>query len=153
MKQEELVPRIDWPRKVEELGFHFHTIDGVYWDERACYRFTSAEVDKLELATGELQSRCIDAAGRVIESGDYERFFVRDSKRYCHILDPRTGWPVDGPQAVSVIAPLCTVAGSCATIAMLKGDGAEEYLREQGLPYLLVDREGTVSGTLTSTIP
>ncbi|MBK9608477.1 MAG: FAD:protein FMN transferase [Betaproteobacteria bacterium] len=91
--------------------------------------------------------------GGLATSGDYERFFVRDSKRYCHILDPRTGWPVDGPQAVSVIAPLCTVAGSCATIAMLKGDGAEEYLREQGLPYLLVDREGTVSGTLTSTIP
>ena len=61
MKREILVPRIDWPRKVEELGFHFHTIDGVYWDERACYRFTSAQVDKLELATGELQSRCIDA--------------------------------------------------------------------------------------------
>ena len=52
MKREELVPRPDWPRKVEELGFHFHTIDGVYWDERACYRFTAAEVDKLELATG-----------------------------------------------------------------------------------------------------
>lgn len=86
--------------------------------------------------------------GGLATSGDYERFFVRDGKRYCHILDPRTGWPVDGPQAVSVIAPLCTVAGSCATIAMLNGDGAGEYLRAQGLPYLLVERDGTVSGTL-----
>ena len=42
MKREERVPRPDWPQKVEELGFHFHTMDGVYWDERACYRFTSA---------------------------------------------------------------------------------------------------------------
>ncbi len=79
MQRESLVPRIDWPRKVEELGFLFHSIDGVYWDERACYRFTSAEVDKLELATGELQSRCIDAAGRVIERGDYERFRIPEA--------------------------------------------------------------------------
>ena len=76
MQREKLVPRADWQRKVEELGFHFHTIDGVYWDERACYRFTAAEIDKLELATGELQSRCIEAAERVIEKGDYERFAI-----------------------------------------------------------------------------
>ena len=76
MQREKLVPRADWQRKVEELGFHFHTIDGVYWDERACYRFTAAEIDKLELATGELQSRCIEAAERVIEKGDYGRFAI-----------------------------------------------------------------------------
>jgi len=76
MQREERVPRIDWPRKVEELGFHFHSMDGVYWDERACYRFSAEEIDRLELATGELQSRCIDAVGRVIERGDYERFRI-----------------------------------------------------------------------------
>jgi glutathionylspermidine synthase len=77
MQREELVPRVDWPRKVEDLGFHFHTFDGeVYWDERACYRFTAAEIDKLEAATGELQSRCIDAATRVIEKRDYARFRI-----------------------------------------------------------------------------
>jgi glutathionylspermidine synthase len=76
VQRETLVPRADWPRKVEELGFLFHSVDGVYWDERACYRFTSAEIDKLEAATGELQSRCIDAAGRVIEKRDYTRFAI-----------------------------------------------------------------------------
>ena len=79
MKREERVPRPDWPQKVEELGFHFHTMDGVYWDERACYRFTAAQVDKLELATAELQTRCIEAAGRVIESGDFERFRIPEA--------------------------------------------------------------------------
>ena len=63
MHRESLVPRPDWPRKVEELGFHFHTMDGVYWDESACYRFSAAEIDKLEAATGELQSRCIVGRG------------------------------------------------------------------------------------------
>ena len=71
------MPRPDWPKKVEDLGFDFHTFDGeVYWDERACYRFTSEEVDRLELATGELQTRCIEAAERVIAKGDYGRFAI-----------------------------------------------------------------------------
>src|SRR6516164_6581295 len=76
MKRERREPRPDWQKKVEDLGFYFHTMDGVYWDERACYRFTAAEIDKLELATGELQSRCIDAAGAVIEKGDFSRFHI-----------------------------------------------------------------------------
>jgi thiamine biosynthesis lipoprotein len=85
------------------------------------------------------------SAGGLATSGDYERYFVRDGRRYCHILNPTTGWPVeDGPQSVSVVAPLCTIAGSCATIAMLKGDGAEAWLSDQGVAYLLVDRMGGI---------
>ena len=79
MRRKELVPRIDWPQKVEALGFHFHSIDGVYWDERACYHFTAAEIDKLELATGELQTRCIEAAERVITRREYERFRIPEA--------------------------------------------------------------------------
>ena len=77
MKREERVPRIDWPKKVEELGFDFHTFDGeVYWDERACYRFTAEEIDHLEAATNELQERAIEAVEAVIEKGDYARFRI-----------------------------------------------------------------------------
>ncbi len=76
MRREERAPRDDWQRKVEELGFHFHTIDGVYWDERACYGFTAAEIDRLEAATGELQARCIEAVERVISKREYARFRI-----------------------------------------------------------------------------
>src|SRR5215471_8841562 len=77
MKREDRVPRIDWPKKVEDLGFDFHTFDGeVYWDERACYRFTAEEIDRLEAATGELQERVIEAVESVIQKGDYGRFAI-----------------------------------------------------------------------------
>ena len=37
-------------------------------------------------------------------SGDYQRFFEVGGKRYCHLIDPRTGWPAEKTQAVTVIA-------------------------------------------------
>lgn len=51
-------------------------------------------VARLELNDGEIIST----------SGDYERYFTVDGKRYSHIIDPRTGFPVDHVQAVSVLA-------------------------------------------------
>jgi thiamine biosynthesis lipoprotein len=66
----------------------------------------------------------------VATSGGYARSFTVDGKSYIHILDPRTGWPVDnGCQSVSVIAPTCTEAGILSTTAFILG-------REKGLPLL-----------------
>ena len=76
MQREARIPRVDWPEKVEALGFLFHSIDGVYWDERAAYRFSAAEIDTLEAATAELHARCIEAVARVIERRDYARFQI-----------------------------------------------------------------------------
>ncbi len=36
-------------------------------------------------------------------SGDYQRFFELGGKRYCHLIDPRDGWPVQHTQAVTVV--------------------------------------------------
>lgn len=88
------------------------------------------------------------AAGALATSGDYERYSVIAGKRYSHILNPLTGWPVTGLSSVSVLAPQCIVAGSAASIAMLMGEGGEGWLRELGLPYLCVDGEGRVAGSV-----
>ena len=85
-------------------------------------------------------------SGAVATSGDYERFFEIAGQRYSHILDPRTGRPVAHWQSISVVAPLCVVAGSFATIAMLQEREAEAFLREQGLRYVAVDAGGVVHG-------
>jgi thiamine biosynthesis lipoprotein len=82
--------------------------------------------------------------GALATSGDYERFFDIDGTRYCHILDPRTGMPVTHWRSVSVAAPLCVVAGSCATIAMLRGADAPSFLDAQGLVWLGVTADGTI---------
>lgn len=87
--------------------------------------------------------------GALASSGDYERCLEIDGRRYGHILDPRTGWPVGGLVAVSVLAPQCLVAGSSATIAMLKpAVEALAWLDELGLPWLAIDADLRCHGTL-----
>jgi thiamine biosynthesis lipoprotein len=82
--------------------------------------------------------------GALATSGDYERFFEIDGQRFCHVLNPHTGWPVASWQSVSVMAPACLAAGALTTIAMLKGDGALTFLDQQQVDYLAVDAQGRV---------
>jgi thiamine biosynthesis lipoprotein len=86
--------------------------------------------------------------GALATSGDYERFFEHNGKRYCHVLNPRTGYPASTMQSVTVIAPLCTVAGGVCTLAMLRGDAGTRFLRNQGFPYIAVDSQGKVHDSM-----
>jgi FAD:protein FMN transferase len=80
--------------------------------------------------------------GALATSGDYERYFELDGRRYCHILDPRSGMPVRHWRSVSVLAPLAVAAGSCSTIAMLKQQDGLSFLNASDMGYLAVDDEG-----------
>jgi thiamine biosynthesis lipoprotein len=86
--------------------------------------------------------------GALASSGDYERRIVLDGVTYGHILNPRTGWPVRRMAAVSVLADLCVVAGSAATIAMLQEDAGAGWLARLGLPHLWVAVDGKAGGPL-----
>lgn len=76
--------------------------------------------------------------GALATSGDSRRFVYRDGRRYSHILDARTGWPVpDAPHSITVAAETCTQAGALTTLAMLQGPGAEAMLQARGVRYWL----------------
>jgi FAD:protein FMN transferase len=77
--------------------------------------------------------------GALATSGDSHRFLLKNGVRYGHVLDPRTGWPVDGaPKSVTVAASSCTEAGLLSTLAMLKGEGARHFLEQQQVRYWLL---------------
>lgn len=86
--------------------------------------------------------------GALSTSGDYERCIEIEGRRYGHVLDPRTGWPVRFMASASVVAPLCVVAGSATTIAMLRGEDGPGWLEGLGLPCLWVDVDGRAGGSL-----
>lgn len=87
--------------------------------------------------------------GAVATSGDYERFMLIDGRRYCHLLDPKTGHSLEPEFAsVSVLADSCLLAGSFSTLAMLMREGAAEWLQSTGLPHLLVDKTLALSGSI-----
>lgn len=74
--------------------------------------------------------------GGLATSGDTHRFIEHAGRRYSHILDVRTGYPVgDAPRSVTVAASSCVEAGLLATLAMLKGAEAEQFLVQQDVPH------------------
>lgn len=76
------------------------------------------------------------SVGALATSGDARRFLEKDGRRYSHILDPTTGWPVRGaPESVTVAADTCTQAGMLSTLAMLRGEQAESFLDAQSVRY------------------
>lgn len=84
------------------------------------------------------------ASGALATSGDYERFFELDGRRYCHILHPQSGQSVSHWRSVSVLAPTAIVAGSHSTIAMLQQAQGRVFLEDSGLIYLAIDHLGAM---------
>lgn len=98
-------------------------------------------------ADRKLMAKLLLRQGGLASSGDYERCFVYQGKRYSHLLNPQTGWPCEGLRAVSVCADTCTVAGSAATIAMLRPeqDGIA-FLEELGLDHTYLTPDERIGG-------
>jgi thiamine biosynthesis lipoprotein len=84
-------------------------------------------------------------AGAVATSSVTCRQWQRGGVRLHHIVDPRTGYPADGPwRTVSVAAPSCAVANAAATAAIVAGPAARAWLTAAGLPARLAGHDGAV---------
>ena len=87
--------------------------------------------------------------GAITTSGGYERYCNIKGKRYSHMINPKTGWPVDSLVSVSVAAPKAVVAGSLTSIALLKGiEAGIDFLEKCGVAFFAVDQSGTCHGHL-----
>jgi FAD:protein FMN transferase len=74
--------------------------------------------------------------GAVATSGSAYRYLTHAGRRYGHLLDARSGYPVAGaPQAVTVAAPTCSAAGALSSLALLHGADACRFLESQGADY------------------
>jgi thiamine biosynthesis lipoprotein len=85
----------------------------------------------------------------VSTSGDYERFFVIDGRRYHHILDPRTGRPAEGVRSATVVSADATLADALSTALVILGiERALELVESlDGVDAVLVDDQATVHVT------
>jgi len=77
----------------------------------------------------------------VVTSGNYEKFVIIDGKKYTHIIDPRTGYPVTGLKSVTIICPNAELADALATSVFVLGKkvGLDLINQLNGVEAILVD--------------
>jgi thiamine biosynthesis lipoprotein len=85
-------------------------------------------------------------------SGDYQRYFEIDGRRYSHLIDPRTGHPATGTQAVTVLIPPRPDAGTWSDWAskpvFIAGEDWRAMAERLGLTQVLrIDAAGRVEMT------
>ncbi len=89
----------------------------------------------------------------IATSGNYARLIYYQNKRYGHLLNPKTGWPVEGPSSVSVLDSHCLTAGAVATVACLHTEeNARTWLEHTALPWLMVSSTGERSGPVADQV-
>ena len=85
-------------------------------------------------------------------SGDYERFFIKDGRRYHHILDPDLGRPAEGTRSVSVVAVDATTADALSTGLFIlgadRGMPLVDALPGAGAAWVDASNRVRVAGTL-----
>jgi glutathionylspermidine synthase len=76
MERLSVSPRPDWQSQCEAIGFNYHSMDGVYWDESHCYRFSSAQIDELDDAAATLHELCLAAVEQIVRERRFEELRI-----------------------------------------------------------------------------
>jgi thiamine biosynthesis lipoprotein len=98
-------------------------------------------------AAGEVVTRLPLVDEAISTSGDYERFFEQDGRRYHHILNPATGQPTQGILSATVIGPDATMTDGLSTAVFVLGvrAGLELIERLPGYEAVIVADDGVLS--------
>jgi len=93
---------------------------------------------------GELSGELRVSNAFVSSSGDYERFFIRDGKRYFHIFDPATGYNPTQVIGTTIVGPDSAIADILSTTLIVMGPArALELMKTQtGFEAILIDSAG-----------
>ncbi len=80
----------------------------------------------------------------VATSGNYQRYFMYQGKRYHHILNPETGSPAEKSQSATVIAPTTEQADAWSTILFIRGnpEGLELLDKVEEVTGMVIDSAG-----------
>ncbi len=89
---------------------------------------------------GVLATVAVQGGESVFTSGDYERFFEYQGKRYSHIIDPRTGYPAQGATSVTVIHTNASIADAAATALFVAGPDWPEIAESMGIQFVMLVR-------------
>jgi glutathionylspermidine synthase len=76
MERLDVTPRPNWREDCEAVGFTYHSMDGVYWDEAHCYRFSAAQIDELEAATAALHELTLTAIEQIVTTDRFEQLAI-----------------------------------------------------------------------------
>ncbi len=95
---------------------------------------------------GILASIDVEGSESVFTSGDYERFYEYQGKRYHHILDPQTGFPVQGVSSVTVVHSSPATADAAATALFVAGPVHWRNIAKQMSLHevMLIDDKGVI---------
>ncbi|MBV1862225.1 MAG: FAD:protein FMN transferase [Nannocystaceae bacterium] len=85
----------------------------------------------------------------VVTSGDYMRFFEHEGRRYAHILDPATGWPIEqgkSPRSVTLLAKNAAQADAyCTAVTVMGAEAGLAFVESRAdLDAVIIERDGTV---------
>lgn len=83
--------------------------------------------------------------GSAVTSGDYQRYYVVDGKRYHHIIDPETAMPPEYWRSVTVLCPDSALADALSTaLFLLPLEPGEKLLEKAGAEAMWLDRDGNI---------
>lgn len=117
-----------------ELSVFGHKIDGSPW---------RVAIERPDMDDREIQQVIAPGDMAIATSGDYRNYYEEDGHQFSHLIDPRTGYPIDHRLAsVTVLHKQSMVADGYATAMMVLGtEKSLELAKQQNLAIMLIEKQ------------